>query len=158
MLRRICRLALAARAWHPRDAMIGIAGAGVVALPALVSIGFGTFALYATLAAAQGPAVAAILLAGLYAVAALGLGFAFWRRQAGVRRAATPAALPQQGPDGLDGLLRGFVTSGLAPQHMALLAAMQGGPAPSLRHLLLAALLGGFLLGGKGGRPLAPRP
>ena len=129
--------------------MIGIAGAGVVALLALVSIGFGTFALYATLAAAQGPAVAAILLAGLYAVAALGLGFAFWRRQAGVR---------QQGPDGLDGLLRGFVTSGLAPQHMALLAAMQGGPAPSLRHLLLAALLGGFLLGGKVGRAPAPRP
>ena len=87
------------------DFLLGAAVAGMVALFAAVSLGFGTFAIYAYLQASQGRVVAALIVCAAFGAAAIAIcAIAMARRRARRSRQAAKASSARAGD--IDSLLR----------------------------------------------------
>ena len=129
-----------------RDFLLGAAVAGMAALFAAVSLGFGVFALYAYLQASQGRVVAASIICAAFAATAI----AIWatgiarRRARRSRRAAMASSAPVED---IDALLRRFVAAGAEGDQLATAARL--GRELSPMQLLALALVGGFIAGQK---------
>ncbi len=149
MFRGLHRLLVAAADWHPRDFLIGAIGAEVVTLVAMVSLGFGTFAAYMHLSAAEGPVFAAVAISAAYGVVAViaGAGLARWYATSSRDPATVPPASVNP-----ETLLRSLAESGSPQDQAALTAALRLGRALSPMELLALSLVGGFLAGRRAGK------
>ena len=102
------------------DLLLAAAAAGVVALFAAVSLGFGTFAVYVYLRASQGRVVAALIICAAYgatAIAIWAIGMA--RRRARRLRLAAMASASAPVAD-IDSLLLHLVAAGAQQEQLAL--------------------------------------
>ena len=132
------------------DCLFGVVATAVVGLFATVSLGFGTFAAYATLGASEGRVVAALIVGAAYGLTAIAI-WGVWaaRRHAGRPRRAAAAAAPAASSGTVDSLLQSLAAGGTSPDQPALIAAMRLGRELAPMELLALALLGGFIAGRK---------
>jgi hypothetical protein len=146
MLRGLHRLLVAAADWQPRDFVIGVIGAEVVTLFAVVSLGFGTFAAYMHLSASEGPVFAASVICAAYGVIAVigGAALARWHAGSSRRRPPLPAPLGS-----LETLLQPPGAAGATQDPLLLIAALRGGRELSPLELLAISLISGFFSGRK---------
>ena len=129
------------------DLLLGAAAAGAVALFAAVSLGFGTFAVYAYLRASQGRIVAALIVCAAYGLAAIAIwAIGMARRRARQSRLAAMAS-PSAPVEDLDTLLLHLLAAGAQQDQLA--AAMRLGRELSPMQLFALALIGGFIAGKK---------
>jgi len=129
------------------DFLLGVAAAGVVALSAAISLGFGTFAVYAYLRASQGRVVAALIVCAAFGATAItiwAVGMA--RRRARRLRLAAMASASASVED-LNSILQHLVAAGAQQDQLA--AAMRLGRELSPMELFALALVGGFIAGKK---------
>jgi len=129
------------------DFLLGVAAAGVVALSAAISLGFGTFAVYAYLRASQGRVVAALIVCAAFGATAItiwAVGMA--RRRARRLRLAAMASASASVED-LNSILQHLVAAGAQQDQLA--AAMRLGRELSPMQLFALALVGGFIAGKK---------
>jgi hypothetical protein len=129
------------------DFLLGVAAAGVVALSAAISLGFGTFAVYAYLRASQGRVVAALIVCAAFGTTAItiwAVGMA--RRRARRLRLAAMASASASVED-LNSILQHLVAAGAQQDQLA--AAMRLGRELSPMQLFALALVGGFIAGKK---------
>lgn len=129
------------------DFLLGVAAAGVVALSAAISLGFGTFAVYAYLRASQGRVVAALIVCAAFGATAItiwAVGMA--RRRARRLRLAAMASASASVED-LNSILQHLVAAGAKQDQLA--AAMRLGRELSPMQLFALALVGGFIAGKK---------
>jgi len=129
------------------DFLLGVAAAGVVALSAAISLGFGTFAVYAYLRASQGRVVAALIVCAAFGATAItiwAVGMA--RRRARRLRLAAMASASASVED-LNSILQHLVAAGAQQDQLA--AAMRLGRELSPTQLFALALVGGFIAGKK---------
>ena len=127
------------------DFLLGVAAAGVVALSAAISLGFGTFAVYAYLRASQGRVVAALIVCAAFGATAItiwAVGMA--RRRARRLRLAAMASASASVED-LNSILQHLVAAGAQQDQLA--AAMRLGRELSPTQLFALALVGGFIAG-----------
>ena len=128
------------------DFLLGAAVAGMVALFAAVSLGFGAFAIYAYLQASQGRVVAALIVCAAFGAAAIAIcAIAMARRRARRSRQAAKASSARAGD--IDSLLRHLAAAGAQQDQLALAARL--GRELSPMQLLALALAGGFIAGKK---------
>jgi len=128
------------------DLLLGAAVAGMVALFAAVSLGFGAFAAYAYLQASQGRVVAALILCAAFGATAIAIwAIAMARRRA--RRSRLAARASSAPVEDIDTLLRHLVAAGAQQDQLALAARL--GRELSPMQLLALALVGGFIAGKK---------
>ncbi len=128
------------------DFLLGAAVAGMVALFAAVSLGFGAFAIYAYLQASQGRVVAALIVCAAFGAAAIAIcAIAIARRRARRSRQAAKASSARAGD--IDSLLRHLAAAGAQQDQLALAARL--GRELSPMQLLALALAGGFIAGKK---------
>lgn len=148
MLRGLYRLLLAAADWRPRDFLLGIVAAELVALCAGVSLGFGTFAAYMHLSASEGPVFAAVMISAVYGLVAIaaGLALARWHARSPRHRPAAPEPSVN-----LEALLQSLSAAGTPQDQMALIAALQLGRDLTPMELLILSLVRGFIAGRKAG-------
>ena len=122
MIRWLTGLLGAATQRRLGDFLLGAAAAGMAALFAAVSLGFGTFALYVYLQASQGRIVAASIICAAFAAAAItiwAIGIA--RRRA---RRSRLAAMASSAPvEDIDALLRHLLAAGAQGDQLATAAA-----------------------------------
>ena len=147
MIRWLTGLLGAAAERRLGDFLLGVAAAGVVALSAAISLGFGTFAVYAYLRASQGRVVAALIVCAAFGATAItiwAVGMA--RRRARRLRLAAMASASAPVED-LDSLLQHLVAAGAQQDQLA--AAMRLGRELSPMELFALALVGGFIAGKK---------
>jgi hypothetical protein len=147
MIRWLTGLLGAAAEQRLGDFLLAVAGAGIMALFATVSLGFGTFAVYAYLRASQGRVVAALIICAAYGATAItiwAIGMA--RRRARRLRLAAMASASAPVAD-IDSLLRHLVAAGAQQDQLALVARL--GRELSPMQLLALALIGGFIAGKK---------
>jgi hypothetical protein len=147
MIRWLTGLLGAATERRLGDFLLGAAAAGAVALSAAISLGFGTFAVYAYLRASQGQIVAALIICAAYgatAIAIWAIGMA--RRRAHRSRLAAMASASAP-IEGIDSLLKHLVAAGAQQDQLALAARL--GRALSPMQLIALALVGGFIAGKK---------
>jgi len=129
------------------DFLFGVAAAGAVALSAAISLGFGTFAVYAYLRASQGRVVAALIVCAAFGATAItiwAVGMA--RRRARRLRLAAMASASASVED-LNSILQHLVAAGAQQDQLA--AAMRLGRELSPMQLFALALVGGFIAGKK---------
>ena len=127
--------------------LLGVAAAGVVALFAAVSLGFGTFAVYVYLRASQGRVVAALIICAVYGVTAITI-WAIGAARRRARRLRLAAMAPASASlEDIDWLLQYLVAAGAQQEQLALVAAMRLGRELSPMQLLALALVGGFIAG-----------
>jgi len=129
------------------DFLLGVVAAGVVALSAAISLGFGTFAVYAYLRASQGRVVAALIVCAAFGTTAItiwAVGMA--RRRARRLRLAAMASASASVED-LNSILQHLVAAGAQQDQLA--AAMRLGRELSPMQLFALALVGGFIAGKK---------
>jgi Kef-type K+ transport system membrane component KefB len=145
MIRRLTGLLGAAAERRLGDFLLGVAVAGMVALCAVVSLGFGTFAVYIYLRASQGRIVAALILCAAYGATAITIwAIAMARRRA--RRSRLAPVAPASAPvEDIDSLLRHLAAAGAQQEQLALAARL--GRELSPMQLLALALVGGFIAG-----------
>jgi len=131
--------------------MLGAGARMLVAMLAIISVGFGTFATYAYLSASQGRVGAASIICLAYAALALTVAVieGMRRRNSRLRRALTPASTSVEN---VDSLLQSTAAMGAPQDQQALLAAMQLGRALSPAQLVVLALIVGFIIGRKRGK------
>jgi len=130
-----------------RDFLLGIVAATVAALFAAISLGFGTFAVYAYLRASQGRVVAALIVCAAFGATAItiwAVGMA--RRRARRLRLAAMASASASVED-LNSILQHLVAAGAQQDQLA--AAMRLGRELSPTQLFALALVGGFIAGKK---------
>ena len=128
------------------DFLLGAAVAGMVALFAAVSLGFGAFAVYAYLQASQGRVVAALIFCAAFGATAIAIwAIAMARRRA--RRSRLAAKASSAPVEDIDSLLRHLVAAGAQQDQLALAARL--GRELSPMQLLALALVGGFIAGKK---------
>ncbi len=147
MIRWLTGLLGAATERRLGDFLLGAAAAGAVALFAAVSLGFGTFAVYAYLRASQGRIVAALIVCAAYGATAItiwAIGMA--RRRARRLRLAAMASASAPVED-IDSLLQHLLAAGAQQDQLA--AAMRLGRELSPMQLFALALVGGFIAGKK---------
>ena len=147
MIRWLTGLLGAAAERRLGDFLLAAAAAGAVALFAVVSLGFGTFAVYAYLRASQGRIVAALIVCAAYGAAAItiwAIGMA--RRRARRSRLAAMASASAPVED-IDSLLQHLLAAGAQREQLA--AAMRLGRELSPMLLFALALVGGFIAGKK---------
>ena len=147
MIRWLTGLLGAAAEQRLGDFLLAVAGAGIMALFAAVSLGFGTFAVYAYLRASQGRVVAALIICAAYGATAItiwAIGMA--RRRARRLRLAAMASASAPVAD-INSLLRHLVAAGAQQDQLALVARL--GRELSPMQLLALALIGGFIAGKK---------
>ncbi len=128
------------------DFLLGAAVAGMVALFAAVSLGFGAFAIYAYLQASQGRVVAALIVCAAFGAAAIAIcaiAMARWR----ARRSRQAAKASSARAGDIDSLLRHLAAAGAQQDQLALAARL--GRELSPMQLLALALAGGFIAGKK---------
>jgi hypothetical protein len=150
MIRWLTDLLEAATERRLRDFLLGVSAVAAVALFAVVSLGFGTFAAYVCLRASQGHVAAALIICvayGLLAITILAIRVARRRRARRLRLAARASALAS--PENIDSLLENLVAAGAQQDQLALVAAMRLGRELSTMQLLALALVGGFIAGRK---------
>jgi Kef-type K+ transport system membrane component KefB len=129
------------------DFLLGVAAAGVVALSAAISLGFGTFAVYAYLRASQGRVVAALIVCAAFGATAITIwAVAMARRRARRLRLAAMASASASVED-LNSILQHLVAAGAKQDQLA--AAMRLGRELSPMQLFALALVGGFIAGKK---------
>ena len=146
MIRWLTGLLGAATERRMGDFLLGAAVAGMVALFAAVSLGFGAFAAYAYLQASQGRVVAALILCAAFGATAIAIwAIAMARRRA--RRARLAARASSAPVEDIDTLLRHLVAAGAQQDQLALVARL--GRELSPMQLLALALIGGFIAGKK---------
>lgn len=129
------------------DFLLGVAAAGVVALSAAISLGFGAFAVYAYLRASQGRVVAALIVCAAFGATAItiwAVGMA--RRRARRLRLAAMASASTPVED-IVSILQHLVAAGAQQDQLA--AAMRLGRELSPMQLFALALVGGFIAGKK---------
>jgi Kef-type K+ transport system membrane component KefB len=145
MIRRLTGLLGASAERRLGDLLLGVAVAGMVALCAVVSLGFGTFAVYIYLRASQGRVVAALILCAAYGATAIAIwAIAMARRRA--RRSRLAPVAPASAPvEDIDSLLRRLAAAGAEQEQLALAARL--GRELSPMQLLALALVGGFIAG-----------
>jgi Kef-type K+ transport system membrane component KefB len=145
MIRRLTGLLGAAAERRLGDFLLGVAVAGMVALCAVVSLGFGTFAVYIYLRASQGRIVAALILCAAYGATAITIwAIAMARRRA--RRSRLAPVAPASAPvEDIDSLLRRLAAAGAQQEQLELAARL--GRELSPMQLLALALVGGFIAG-----------
>jgi Kef-type K+ transport system membrane component KefB len=145
MIRRLTGLLGAATERRLGDFLLGVAVAGMVALCAVVSLGFGTFAVFIYLRASQGRIVAALILCAAYGATAITIwAIAMARRRA--RRSRLAPVAPASAPvEDIDSLLRHLAAAGAEHEQLALAARL--GRELSPMQLLALALVGGFIAG-----------
>jgi hypothetical protein len=149
MIRWLTGLLGAATERRMGDFLLGVAAAGLVALSAAISLGFGTFAVYAYLRASQGRVVAALIVCAAYGAIAItiwAVGMA--RRRAHRLRLAAMASAPAPVAD-INSILQHLVAAGAQQDQSALAAAMRLGRELSPMQLFALALVGGFIAGKK---------
>ena len=149
MIRWLTGLLGAAAERRLGDLLFAAAAAGAVALFAAVSLGFGTFAVYAYLRASQGRIVAALIVCAVYGASAIAIwviGMA--RRRARRLRLAAMASASAPFED-IESLLRHLLAAGVQQEQLALAAAMRLGRELSPMELFALALVGGFIAGKK---------
>ena len=147
MIRWLTGLLGAAAERRLGDFLLAAAAAGAVALFAAVSLGFGTFAVYAYLRASQGRIVAALIVCAAYGATAItiwAIGMA--RRRARRSRLAAMASASAPVED-IDSLLQHLLAAGAQQEQLA--AAMRLGRELSPMQLFALALVGGFIAGKK---------
>lgn len=144
MFRGLSRLLVAARDWRPRDFLVTAIGIELVALLAVVSLGFGTFAVFTHLATSEGTAYAALVISAAYGVAATLAGVTLWLRHS--RSAQRRPSAPDL-PETLEPLLRSLAAGTNLQDPMALIGALREGRDLSPTELLAVSLIGGFLAG-----------
>ncbi len=147
MIRWLTGLLGAATERRLGDFLLAVAAAGMVALLAAISLGFGAFAVYAYLRASQGRVVAALIICAAYGATAItiwAIGMA--RRRARRLRLAAMASASAPVAD-IDSLLRHLVAAGAQQDQLALVARL--GRELSPMQLLALALIGGFIAGKK---------
>jgi hypothetical protein len=146
MIRWLTGLLGAATERRMGDFLLGAAVAGMVALFAAVSLGFGAFAAYAYLQASQGRVVAALILCAAFGATAIAIwAIAMARRRA--RRSRLAARASSAPVEDIDTLLRHLVAAGAQQDQLALAARL--GRELSPMQLLALALVGGFIAGKK---------
>ena len=146
MIRWLTGLLSAAAERRLGDFLLGAAVAGMVALFAAVSLGFGAFAIYAYLQASQGRVVAALIVCAAFGAAAIAIcAIAMARRRARRSRQAAKASSARAGD--IDLLLRHLAAAGAQQDQLALAARL--GRELSPMQLLALALAGGFIAGKK---------
>ena len=129
------------------ELLLGVAAAGVVAVFAAVSLGFGTFAVYVYLRASQGRVVAALIICAVYGVTAITI-WAIGAARRRARRLRLAAMAPASASlEDIDWLLQYLVAAGAQQEQLALVAAMRLGRELSPMQLLALALVGGFIAG-----------
>ena len=148
MIRWLTGLLGAAAERRLGDFLLAAAAAGAVGLFAAVSLGFGTFAVYAYLRASQGRIVAALIVCATYGATAItiwAIGMA--RRRA---RRSRLAAMASSAPiEDIEPLLRHLLAAGVQQEQLALAAAMRLGRELSPMQLFALALVAGFIAGKK---------
>ena len=147
MIRWLTGLLGAAAERRLGDFLLGAAAAGVVALSAAISLGFGTFAVYAYLRASQGRVVAALIVCAAFGATAItiwAVGMA--RRRARRLRLAAMASASAPVED-INSILQHLVAAGAQQDQLA--AAMRLGRELSPMELFALALVGGFIAGKK---------
>ncbi|GGJ45378.1 hypothetical protein [Neoroseomonas lacus] len=149
MFRGLYRLLVAAGDWRPRDFLLGVVAAELVALMAVVSLGFATFAAYTHFAASEGPVFAALVISVSYGMVAIiaGIVLARWHARTSHHEARAPAA-----PEDLELLLRSLGEAGNAQDQAALIAALRLGRDLTPMELLAVSLIGGFFAGRRAGK------
>lgn len=136
-----------------RDCLLGSILAVLGALFAAVSLGFATFAGYASLRASEGAVAAALIVCAAYGLFALSIWtIALLRRSSRRRPARAPAAPAPASPGSLEALLQSLNAGGAPQDQAALAVAMQLGRELSTMQLLAVALVGGFLAGRRLGK------
>ena len=147
MIRWLTGLLGAATERRMGDFLLGAAVAGMVALFAAVSLGFGAFAAYAYLQASQGRVVAALIVCAAFGATAITIwAVAMARRRARRSRLAAMASASASVED-LNSILRHLVAAGAQQDQLALAARL--GRELSPMQLLALALVGGFIAGKK---------
>ena len=128
------------------DFLLAAAVAGMAALFAAVSLGFGAFAIYAYLQASQGRVVAALIVCAAFGAAAIAIcAIAMARRRARRSRQAAKASSARAGD--IDLLLRHLAAAGAQQDQLALAARL--GRELSPMQLLALTLAGEFIAGKK---------
>ncbi len=127
--------------------LLGVAAAGVVALFAAVSLGFGTFAVYVYLRASQGRVVAALIICAVYGLTAITIWAIGMARRRARRLRLAAMASASASLDDIDSLLQYLLAAGAQQDQLALVAAMRLGRELSPTQLLALALAGGFIAG-----------
>jgi hypothetical protein len=147
MIRWLTGLLSAAAERRLGDFLLGAAAvAGMVALFAAVSLGFGAFAIYAYLQASQGRVVAALIVCAAFGAAAIAIcAITMARRRARRSRLAARASSARAGD--IDSLLRHLAAAGAQQDQLALAARLARELSPM--QLLALALAGGFIAGKK---------
>ncbi len=146
MIRWLTGLLGAAAERRLGDFLLAAAAAGMVALFAAVSLGFGTLAVYAYLRASQGRVVAALIICAAYGATAItiwAIGMAR-RRARRLRLAAMASSAPVAD---IDALLQQLLAAGAQQEQLTLAARL--GRELSPMQLLALALIGGFIAGRK---------
>lgn len=149
MFRGLYRLLVTAADWQPRDFLIGVVAAELVAILAIISLGFGTFAAYTHLSTSGGPVFAALVLSGAYGAIAIiaGVALARWRARSSHHAAAPPVA-----PENVEFLLQSLAAAGTQQDQAAVIAALRLARDLSPMELLAVSLVGGFFAGRKVGK------
>jgi hypothetical protein len=128
------------------DFLLGAAVAGMVALLAAISLGFGAFAVFAYLRASQGSVVAALIVCAAFGAAAIAICAIAMARRRG-RRSRQAAKASSARAEDIDSLLQHLVAACGQQDQLALAARL--GRELSPMQLLALALVGGFIAGKK---------
>jgi hypothetical protein len=146
MISGLYRLIVAAADWRPRDALVGIAIAAIVAVFATVSVGFATVAAYLHFESTSGPVVASLVISAAYAAAATaGICGLLLRRRRPLRR-----DVPDQAPTAqLEAVLQSIAAANGAQDAASLASALSMGRDMSSMERLAVALVSGFFAGRK---------
>ncbi len=129
------------------DFLLGVAAAGVVALSAAISLGFGTFAVYAYLRASQGRVVAALIVCAAFGATAITIWAVVMARRRARRSRLAAMASASASVEDLNSILQHLVAAGAQQDQLA--AAMRLGRELSPMQLFALALVGGFIAGKK---------
>ncbi|WP_144299850.1 hypothetical protein [Elioraea rosea] len=144
MFRGLYRLLVAVGDWRPINFLIAMVAVELLAVLAVVSVGFGTFAVYMHLAASKGHIYAALVISVSYGVVAIVAGVALWRWHARSSRQDDPALAALGDPELLVQSLSG---PGVWENQAALSAALRLGRELRPMDLLAISLISGFLAG-----------